>query len=427
MTGHNLLNGTFRKTFLSLRNRNFRLFFIGQLISNTGNWLTTVALILLVLKITGSGFAVGVLTACQFGPILFLSAWAGAIADRLAKRRLILLTQSLQMIQSIGLAILAFMPHPPLAGLYVLATLGGILLAFDNPFRRAFVSEMVPAKEIPNAVVLFSAVVNVSRIFGPALAGLLVVIVGFGWCFTIDALSYIAVLIGILMMRPSELHRQAHKLPTKGGAGDGIRYILSTPLLWISFVILALIGTLSYNFNVTLPLFVTDTLHSTDVVFTILYSVFSLGAVVCALVVAHRSLVGIRHIIIGATALGFAMILLACVSNVTTAMPVAFFLGMASILYMTSTTALAQVEAKHEMHGRVLAMQTVLVGGTTLIGGPFSGWLADTFGGRAPLLLGGITCLLAAAFGHWATRYYIPRAIEETEVLTGSLETADES
>ncbi|MGH7204479.1 MAG: MFS transporter [Candidatus Levyibacteriota bacterium] len=427
MMEQRLFERTLGKTFLSLHNRNFRLFFFGQLISNTGNWLATVALILLVLKITGSGFAVGLLTACQFGPILFLSAWAGAIADRLDKRRLILLTQCLQMIQSIGLAILAFMPHPPLLGLYVLTTLGGILLAFDNPFRRAFVSEMVPAKEIPNAVVLYSAVVNVSRIFGPALAGLLVVTVGFGWCFTIDAVSYIAVLLGLLMMRPSELHRHLHRLPTKGGVGEGIRYIRSTPLLWISFVMLALIGTLSYNFNVTLPLFVTDTLHSTDVVFTILYSVFSLGAVVCALIVAHRSLVGMRHIIIGATVLGFAMVLLACVATVSSAMPVAFFLGMASILYMTSTTALAQVEAKHEMHGRVLALQTVLVGGTTLIGGPLSGWLADTFGGRAPLLVGGMVCIFTAAFGYWATKYYLPRAIEKTEVVTGSMETPDES
>src|SRR5579872_3201212 len=132
MTGQGRLTRVLTKTFLSLRNRNFRLYFIGQLISNTGNWLTNVALILFVLKITGSGFAVGVLTACQFGPILFLSAWAGAIADRLDKRRLLLLTQSLEMLQSISLAILAFMPHPPLIGLYILAAIGGMLLAFDN-------------------------------------------------------------------------------------------------------------------------------------------------------------------------------------------------------------------------------------------------------------------------------------------------------
>jgi len=421
----NKIGQALKQTFFSLRNRNFRLFFIGQLISNTGNWLTNVALILLVLKITGSGFAVGVLTACQFGPIFFLAPFAGAIADRLDKRRLLLLTQSLEMLQSVGLAVMAFLPHPPLVGLYILATVGGMLLAFDNPFRRSFVSEMVPASDIPNAVVLYSTIVNVSRIFGPALAGLLVVTLGFGWCFTIDAASYIAVLIAIFMMRTTELHRKPGRPRAKGEIREGIRYVMSMPVLWISFVMLLFIGTLSYNFNVTLPLFVTHTLHSNDGMFTILYSIFSLGAVVCALVVAHRSLVGIRHIIIGAAALGFTMLLLAAVSDVTTALPVAFLIGMATILYMNSTTALAQVEAKHEMHGRVLSLQTVLMMGTSLIGGPFSGWLADTMGARAPFVFGGIICLLASVFGWWATRQYIPKAIDKNEVLSGMLDTPE--
>jgi len=421
----NKISSSLKKTFLSLRNRNFRLFFIGQLISNTGNWLTNVALILLVLKITGSGFAVGLLNACQFGPVFFLSPYAGAIADRLDKRRLLLITQSLEMCQSVGLAILAFLPHPPLIGLYILATVGGILLAFDNPFRRSFVSEMVPANDIPNAVVLYSTIVNISRIFGPALAGLLVVTVGFGWGFTIDAASYIAVLIAILMMRTTELHRRPKKSRSKGEIREGVRYIMSKPVLWISFVMLTFIGMLSYNFNVTLPLFVTRTLHSNDGIFTILYSIFSLGAVVCALVIAHRSLVGMRHIIIGAAALGCTMLLLATVSDITMAFAVAFLIGMATILYMNSTTALAQVEAKQEMHGRVLSLQSVLIIGTSLIGGPFSGWLADTMGTRSPFVFGGIVCLIAAGFGWWATRKYIPKAIEKNEVLTETLETAE--
>src|SRR5215469_15914096 len=342
---------TMGNTFLSLRNRNFRLFFIGQMISNTGNWLTNVALILLVLRLTGSGFDVGVITACQFGPILFLSPWAGALADRLDKHRLLLITQTLEMLQSFGLAIFAFMPHPPLVGLYILAAIGGILLAFDNPFRRSFVSEMVPHSDIPNAVILYSTIVNIARIFGPALAGLLVVTVGYGWAFTIDALSYIAVLSAILMMRTSELHREVIKSQMKGTIREGLAYIKSMPVLWISFVMLTLIGTLSYNFNVTLPLFVTRALYGSVGLYTILYSIFSLGAVVCALVVAQRSLVGIRHVIIGAAALGIAMLFLSFVTDITMALFVFFLLGMASILYMNATTALAQVESKREMHG----------------------------------------------------------------------------
>ena len=402
------LGRTLRTTFLSLRNRNFRLYFTGQLISNTGNWLTNVALVLLVLKITGSGLAVGVLAACQFGPILFLSAWAGAVADRSDKRRLLLLTQSLEMAQSTGLAILAFMPHPPLGGLYALAVFGGILLAFDNPLRRSFVTEMVTAEDIPNAVVLYSTTVNVARIFGPALAGLLVVTLGYGWCFTIDAASYLAVLACLYLMRPAELRRRPPRPRAKGEVREGLRYVASMPSLWISFAMLAAIGMLSYNFNVTLPLLVTDALHSTGGAYTILYSVFSAGAVVSALIVAHRSLVRLRHIVLGAFALGLAMLLLASVPGVRLAAPAVFLVGMASILYLTATTAIVQVEAKPEMHGRVLSLQTVVIGGGLFIGGPLLGWLADTLGGRAPIVLGGIACLLAATFGLFATRHYTP-------------------
>jgi MFS family permease len=396
------------------------LYFIGQLISNTGNWLTNVALILLVLKITGSGFAVGVLAACQFGPILLLSAWAGAIADRSDKRHMLLLTQGLEMAQSIGLAILAFMPHRPLGGLYALAIGGGILLAFDNPFRRSFVTEMVPAEDIPNAVVLYSIIVNVSRIFGPALAGLLVVTLGYGWCFTIDASTYLAVLFCIFIMRPAELHRRPRKPRTKGEVREGLRYVRSMPLLWISLIMLLAIHMLSYNFTVTLPLFVTDALHSTGGVFTILYSVFGFGAVVSALVVAHRGLVRMRHIIFGAVALGFAMLILAFVPGVGAAVPAVFLVGMASILYLTATTAILQVEAKPEMHGRVLSLQTVVLGGSALVGGPVLGWIADTMGGRAPIILGAIVCLIAATFGYYATRHYVHGAPAENEVPTGS-------
>lgn len=398
------LAGAFGPTFHSLRNRNFRLYFIGQIVSNSGNWLTNVALVLLVLELTGSGLAVGLLAACQFGPILLLSAWGGALADRADKRRFLMLTQSLEMAESVGLAVLAFMPHPPLGGLYALALAGGVLLAFDNPLRRSFVSEMVPTEDIPNAVVLYSTVVNVSRIFGPALAGLLVVTVGYGWCFAADAMSYLAVLFCLYIMRPGDLYRRPRPPRQKGEVRAGMRYVRSMPTLWISFIMLAAIGTLSYSFNVTLPLFVTDGLGSSGTVFTVLYSTYSAGAVVSGLIVANRNLVRMVHIIIGAAALGVTMLLLAVVPTVAIAVPAAFLVGMASILYLTSTTAIVQVEGKAEMHGRVLALQTVLVAGTTPLGAPFLGWLADVLGGRAPIVLGGIVALLAAGFGVIATR-----------------------
>jgi MFS family permease len=388
-----------RSTFSSLHHRNFRLFFIGQSISNSGNWLTNVALTLLVLKLTATGVGVGFVAACQFGPMLFLSAWGGAVADRSDKRRLLLVTQSLEMAQSVGLAILAFLPHPPLVGLYALASVGGILLSFDNPLRRSFVTEMVPASDLANAVVLYSTIVNLSRIFGPALAGLLVVTVGYGWCFTLDAVSYLAVLACLIMMRPAELHRQDAPPRRKGAIREGLRYVRSVPELWISFAMLAAISMLAYNFNVTLPLFVTRGLGAGEGAFTLLYSVLSFGSVASALIVAHRNLVTMRDIVRGAALFGLALLILSVVPGIGIAMPVAFFVGAASILYITSTTAIVQVEGRRDMHGRVLALQTVFLGGSAAVGGPLLGWIADTAGARALMVIGGVVCLSAAGFG----------------------------
>ena len=394
------------RTFSSFRHRNFRLYFIGQMVSNTGNWLTNIAITLLVLKITGSGLRVGVLSACQYGPLMILSPYAGALADRFSKRRSLIVTQALEMAQSIGLAILAFLPNPPLIALYVLALAGGIFLAFDNPLRRSFVSEMVAPEDLPNAIVLYSTIVNGSRIFGPAIAGLLIVSVGYGWCFTLDAVSYVAVLVCLFLMRENELHRSTKRADRKGAVRAGLRYVFDTPTLWISFMMLAILGTLSYNFNVTLPLFVTQVLHAGERTYTFLQSVTSAGAVVCTLVIAHGRFTGMRHIIAGAVLLGIGTLMLAPVSSVAVAVPIMFFIGMAGILFMTATTAIAQVDARREMHGRVLALQTVLIGGPLAIGGPILGWIADTFGGRAPMFVGGIAAFITAAIGSWTNRRY---------------------
>jgi MFS family permease len=398
------LRSAAKRTFLSLHNRNFRLFFFGQLVSNTGNWLTNVALTLLVLHLTNSGIAVGALTAAQFGPILLLSAWAGAIADRSDKRRLLFVTQSLEMCQSVVLAVLAFMPNPPLAGVYATAAAGGLFLAFDNPLRRSFVTEMVPPEDRPNAVALYSAIVNSSRIFGPALAGVLVVTVGFGWCFTIDAASYVFVLAALAMMRTAELWRVPVGARAKGAVRAGLRYLVGMPNLRIAFVTLAVVGTLGYNLNVELPLLVEQTLNHGDAAFTFLYTVFSCGALLSALIVAQRALVHIQHILIGAAAFGGALLALSAVPTLAVAVPVVFAVGVTSILYFTATTAIVQVEADPAMHGRILALQSVLLVGTAPIGGPLDGALADLFGARVPLVVGGIASIAAAAWGYSALR-----------------------
>ncbi len=389
--------GFAQRTVSSLRSRNFRLFFFSQIISNSGNWLTMVALTLLVLNRTNSGIAVGVLAACQFGPILLLSAWAGAVVDRTDKRKLLVTTQVLEMGESFVLAALAFSHHAPLVAFYVTAAAGGCMLAFDNPVRRTFVNEMVPLDDVPNAVTLYSAMVNISRLVGPALAGVLIATVGYGWCFTVDAISYVTVLVALGMMRMSELRRVAMAPRGKGQIRAGLKYIAGVPEIWITFVMLLIVGTISYNFTVVFPLFVVKGLHGSDTAYTLVYSSFSAGSLVGAFVVARRRTVGIRTVAGGAAALGVSMLVLAAVPDIGFAYVVAAVVGGASVAYMTATTAIAQIRAEQQMIGRVLAVQTVLLIGTTPIGGPILGAISDAFGARWPVLLGGLAALAAAA------------------------------
>jgi MFS family permease len=310
------------------------------------------------------------------------------------------------MLQSFGLAALAFMHHPPVYGFFALALLGGVFLAFDNPVRRSFVNEMVSKDEIPNAVTLYGIIVNGSRVFGPALAGILVISIGYGWCFTLDAFSYLIVIGCILRMRVSELFLPKVTTKVRGSVLDGIRYIKATPELWITFLLLAVIGIFSYNFTVTLPLLVTVGLHGSTREFTTLYSVFSLGSVLGGVFIARKRLVEVRHVVIGAFAIGGTMVLLSLAPNIVLAMPAVFLLGVSTIVYMTATTTLMQVKTKPEMIGRILALQSVLMFGTTPIGGPLLGWLADFDGGRSPVLLGGIAALVTGIFGYIAVKRF---------------------
>jgi|SRR5581483_609326 len=412
----------------ALRTRNFRLFFFGQLISNSGNWLTMVALTLLVLHLTNSGIAVGLVAACQFGPILVLSAFAGLIADRSNKLRLLKFTQTGEMCQSFALAGLAFMHHPPLAALYGTALAGGVLLSLDNPVRRSFVTEMVPEEDVANAVTIYSALVNASRIFGPALAGLLVVTAGYGWCFTLDAVSYLAVLAALFMMRTDELRPVPITPRGKGQVREGLRYVRGLPELWIPFVMLGVVGTLSYNFTVVFPLFVEHGLGGGDAAYTLVYTVFSAGALVGAFIVADRRKVGVDNIVRGAFAFGLSELLLAFAPSVAATFPIVAIVGFSSIAFMTATTAIVQVRADPRMHGRVLALQTVLLVGTTPIGGPIMGAIADATNARVPLVIGGAAALGAAVFGLLVGRRVLPREepcppdmvdAQEAEALAG--------
>jgi MFS family permease len=386
-------------TFRSLRHRNFRLFFAGQLISQTGTWLSMVTQTLLVLELTDSGIALGLLTAFQFGPMLVLGAWGGAIADRADKRKLLITVQSLAMAQSIVLGILVLTDLASVPVIFAMAAVQGTLNSFDNPTRRAFVVEMVPAADLPNAVSLNSAVMTGSRVVGPALAGALVLTVGYGWPFILDGVSYVAVIAGLVRMRPAELYRSAPTPRGKGQVRAGLRYMRSEPNLFVPLVMMALIGTFAFNFSVTVPLLVDGPLDGGTGTFTLLFSVLSLGSLVGALATARRSVVTPRHLVRAAAAFGASMTLLAISPSLAVAFPVAVLLGLASIAFMTSSTAIVQLLAGPEYRGRVLAIQAMVFLGSTPIGGPIVGWISDTAGPRAGLALGALACFVAAAYG----------------------------
>jgi MFS family permease len=391
-------------TFASLSSRNFRLFFTGQMISQIGNWLTLVAQSLLVLKLTNSGIAVGVLAACQFLPVLLFGVWTGLVADRSDKRKLLIIVQSFAMLQSFALSTLAFMHHAPVVAFYVVALAGGFATAFDNPARRAFVVEMVPKEQVQNAVSLNSAMMTGSRIFGPALAGLLISTVGFGWCFLVDGLSYIAVIAGLVMMRPADLNRSVPAPKSPGQIRAGLRYARSVPELWVPLTMMTIIGTLAFNFTVVMPLFVKRTLHGTDTSFTLIYSAVSVGSVLAALYSARRARATLRHVTIAAATFGVTLLAFASSPNLASAFPLGVGMGFGSMLFMTSATAIVQVQADPAMRGRVLALQAIVFLGTTPIGGPLMGWVCDRFGARAGFMVGGSACLAAAAWGYASAR-----------------------
>ncbi len=386
-------------TFRSLHVRNFRLFFGGQLISQIGNWLTLVAQVLLVLKITNSGIALGVLAAAQFGPVLLLGAFAGLVADRSDKRELLLIVQTFAMLQSFALATLALMDHPPLLALYGIAFLGGIATAFDNPARRSFVVEMVPPDDINNAVSLNSALMTGSRVVGPALAGLLVVTLGYSWAFLIDGLSYLAVLLGLYLMNPAELRQPPITPRGKGQVREGLRYARGNPELWVPLVMMALIGTLAFNFQTVLPLFTTRDLSGSDLTFTLLMSVVSVGSLVGALATARRKTMTVSAVSRAALGFGVAMLLLAVAPNQPFAFAFGLLLGLASIAFMTASTAIVQMKADPSMRGRVLALQAMVFLGSTPIGGPIVGFVAQRFGARYALLIGAAAAFAAGAYG----------------------------
>jgi MFS family permease len=377
-------------TFRSLRIRNFRLFFIGQMVSMIGTWMEMVAIAWLVLQLTDSGVALGLVTAAQFGPLLLFGPWGGLLADRLDRHRVMLATQTCYAALAVVLAALVVTDHASVGLLYLFSAAWGLLTAIDNPTRRALVIDMVSHEDLPNAVGLNTAIMTGSRVLGPALAGVIISGLGAEWCFVANAISYTAVIAALVRMNRAEFQSSPRVPRSKGQVRAGFAYARRTPELWLPLVFIAVMGTLAFNYQVTLPLLAKRTLGGDATTFTLLFSTMSLGAVVGALTVARRRDVQLRFLTTYGTTMALSTLALALAPTTAVAFVAAIPLGFSSAQLISGSNALMQLEADPAMRGRVLALLSTVFLGSTPIGGPVVGWISETFGPRVGLGLGAV-------------------------------------
>lgn len=382
-------------TFSSFQFKNVRTYVPWQSLNSLGSWMRQVALILLVLRLTDDGVAVGVVSVCQFLPMVLFGLWSGLVADRTEKRRLLMYAQVVVLCQSVPLVLLATMDSPPLLGLYATALVSGIAGAFDLPARRALIAELVPESHVQNAVGLNLAVQNGARVVAPALAGLLIGTVGFAWCFALDAVSTLLFIWALMRIDPSTLRRPPPAARRKGQIREGIRYVRGVPAVWTPIVMTIFIGAFPFNHQVLIPLFVRWSLHRGDTAITLVFSVVSIGALFGALWTAGRKMVEVRHVIVAGGAIGVAAILLSASPNIAVAFPAAFALGAASVCFITLSTSLVQLRTDPLMQGRVIALHALVTVGGLPLGGPIIGAVSDLFGARAAVAGCGGMCFVA--------------------------------
>ena len=390
------------RSFASLSIPNFRRYFAGQLVSLSGNWMQTIAEIWLILSLTGSGLAVGFTTALQFLPMLIFGAWGGLIADRVPKRRLLLLTQGLHMIAPLTMLALALEGALVPAMVFGLVFLRGCVNAVDYPTRQAFVMEMVGSDRVVNAVSLNSVLVHSARVIGPAFAGVLIATIGVEPCFALNAASF-AFMIWVLAgmdtekLRPSEI---AERVP--GAVREGLRYVRRDPELWIPLGLMAIVGTLGYNFQSVLPLLARFTFHGGPSTYAVLVAAMGLGAIIGALINGARGSVT-PMLLIGA-ALVFGVLSLLAAGAPTLALEILALapLGAATVTLAASINSSLQLASEPTMRGRVMALYSIVFLGSTPIGGPLSGWLSEAVDPRAALVMGGVAAIAGALFARIA-------------------------
>ena len=390
-----------RRTFRSLRrHRNYRLFFTGQVVSVAGTWMQNIALAWLVIELSSSPLAVGALAFCRFVPFLLFGLVAGVIIDRFDTRRLLVATQAAAMLVSIVLAIVTLAGWATLGVVYALAAIGGLVLVFDAPGRQTLTFQMVGESELQNAVALNSGLFNASRIIGPALAGLLIAVVGTGVCFVVNAFSFLAVLVALYLMRESELYPVEKRPGTKVVAGvrEGLVWAARTPLARIVLVVVTVVSLVGFNFHVLVPLLASQTLNVGAGMFGVLSAAFGLGALVGALATASLREASPRVFVGGAVGFSLSMLALAFVSSIDVALVLLLLLGMSFSLFTSSANALVQLSSPAHLRGRVMSLYLFAFAGLAPVGGLVAGFLAEQ--GGTPLAFGvaGICGLLAIAW-----------------------------
>jgi MFS family permease len=388
------------RTFASLSVPNYRRYFSGQVVSLTGNWMQTVAEMWLMVQLTGNGVSVGLTAALQFLPILLFGAWGGLLADRMPKRRLLTITQTLMAIPALTMWALTANGAIEVWMVYALVLARGCVTAIDNPARQSFVVEMVGADRVVNAVALNSVIVHTARILGPAAAGAVIALIGVSTCFLVNALSFIAMIVALRAMDPARL--QTPPMAPRRAPGQlrlALRYVRHTPELLIPLALMAVVGTLSYNFQVLLPLLAHFTWHGTAATYTALAVAMGVGSVTGALAAGARGRVGPRLLVGAAAAFGIAELLVAAAPTLPLQLAALIPLGAISVTFAAGINSSLQLSVEPAMRGRVMALYSVVFLGSTPIGAPIVGWIAEVAGPRAGLLLGAVAALAAAAGG----------------------------
>jgi MFS family permease len=381
--------------FGSLRTRNYRLFATGQIVSNTGSWMQRVAQDWLVLSLThNSGTALGITTGLQFAPML-LSLWGGAVADRYSKRRILMVTQALMGLLALILGVLALTGAATIWQVYVLAFALGLVTVVDNPTRQAFAVEMVGTDGMANAIALNSAVFNLARIAGPAIAGLVIAALGTPAAFLVNAVSFGAVLISLKLMRPGELHRVARAPRAPGQLREALTYVRARPRLWMTLILIFFVSTFGMNFQVTNALMSRGVFHTGAGLFGLASTVFAVGALGGALIAARRSRPTLTLLV--ATALAFSVfeMLGGLMPDFVTFTLMLIPTGLTLLTLTTAANSTMQLGTTSAMRGRVMGLYMLVFLGGTPIGAPLAGWVAETYGPRMVLISGGLISLAA--------------------------------